>query len=113
MNENVDPDKVEAAAPGLPSAAAAPAKRKRRWAQAARRWRSPRRRSFAWRIRRASRLPPAPRRADRRRPAMAAAADRARRAGDVGDMPITIDALGTVTPLATVTVKTQIAGRLM
>jgi multidrug efflux system membrane fusion protein len=30
-----------------------------------------------------------------------------------GDMPITIDALGTVTPLATVTVKTQIAGRLM
>ncbi len=30
-----------------------------------------------------------------------------------GDMPINIDALGTVTPLATVTVKTQIAGRLM
>ena len=30
-----------------------------------------------------------------------------------GDMPITIDALGTVTPLATVTVHTQIAGRLM
>ena len=31
----------------------------------------------------------------------------------LGDMPITIDALGTVTPLATVTVKTQIAGKLM
>ncbi len=30
-----------------------------------------------------------------------------------GDMPITIDALGAVTPLATVTVKTQIAGKLM
>ena len=30
-----------------------------------------------------------------------------------GEMPITIDALGTVTPLATVTVKTQIAGKLM
>jgi multidrug efflux system membrane fusion protein len=30
-----------------------------------------------------------------------------------GDMPITIDALGTVTPLATVTVHTQISGRLM
>jgi multidrug efflux system membrane fusion protein len=30
-----------------------------------------------------------------------------------GDMPITIDALGTVTPLATVTVHTQIAGELM
>jgi multidrug efflux system membrane fusion protein len=30
-----------------------------------------------------------------------------------GQMPITIDALGTVTPLATVTVKTQIAGVLM
>jgi hypothetical protein len=30
-----------------------------------------------------------------------------------GDMPITIDALGTVTPLATVTVKTQISGKLM
>lgn len=31
----------------------------------------------------------------------------------IGDMPITIDALGAVTPLATITVKTQIAGRLM
>ncbi|THD50185.1 MAG: efflux RND transporter periplasmic adaptor subunit [Bradyrhizobium sp.] len=30
-----------------------------------------------------------------------------------GDMPIIIDALGAVTPLATVTVKSQIAGRLM
>jgi multidrug efflux system membrane fusion protein len=30
-----------------------------------------------------------------------------------GDMPITIDALGAVTPFATVTVHTQIAGRLM
>ncbi len=30
-----------------------------------------------------------------------------------GDMPITIDALGAVTPLATVTVKTQISGRLL
>ena len=30
-----------------------------------------------------------------------------------GDMPITINALGTVTPLAVVTVKTQVAGRLM
>jgi len=31
----------------------------------------------------------------------------------IGEMPITIDALGTVTPLATVTVKTQISGKLM
>jgi len=30
-----------------------------------------------------------------------------------GDMPITLDALGAVTPLATVTVRTQISGRLM
>jgi multidrug efflux system membrane fusion protein len=30
-----------------------------------------------------------------------------------GDMPITINALGAVTPLATITVKTQISGRLM
>ena len=30
-----------------------------------------------------------------------------------GDMPVTIDALGAVTPFATVTVKTQIAGRIM
>ncbi len=30
-----------------------------------------------------------------------------------GDMPITIDALGMVTPFATVTLKTQIAGKLM
>jgi multidrug efflux system membrane fusion protein len=34
-------------------------------------------------------------------------------AATTGDMPITIDALGAVTPLATVTVKTQISGRLM
>jgi multidrug efflux system membrane fusion protein len=31
----------------------------------------------------------------------------------LGDMPITIDALGTVTPFETVTIKTQIAGKLM
>jgi multidrug efflux system membrane fusion protein len=30
-----------------------------------------------------------------------------------GDMPITIDALGAVTPLATITIKTQISGKLM
>ena len=30
-----------------------------------------------------------------------------------GDMPVTLNALGTVTPLATVTVKTQISGRLV
>ncbi len=30
-----------------------------------------------------------------------------------GDMPVTIDALGAVTPLATITIRTQIAGRLM
>jgi membrane fusion protein, multidrug efflux system len=30
-----------------------------------------------------------------------------------GDLPITLDALGTVTPLATVTVRTQISGQLM
>ena len=30
-----------------------------------------------------------------------------------GDMPITLDALGTVTPFGTVTVRTQIAGKLM
>lgn len=30
-----------------------------------------------------------------------------------GDMPITLDALGAVTPLATVTVKSQIAGKLL
>ena len=30
-----------------------------------------------------------------------------------GDMPVNIDALGTVTPLATITVKTQISGKLM
>ncbi|MDE3177443.1 MAG: MdtA/MuxA family multidrug efflux RND transporter periplasmic adaptor subunit, partial [Pseudomonadota bacterium] len=30
-----------------------------------------------------------------------------------GQMPITLDALGTVTPLATVTIRTQISGKLM
>jgi multidrug efflux system membrane fusion protein len=34
-------------------------------------------------------------------------------AATTGDMPIMIDALGAVTPLATITVKTQIAGKLM
>ena len=32
---------------------------------------------------------------------------------ELGQMPITIDALGTVTPFATVTIHTQISGRLM
>ena len=31
----------------------------------------------------------------------------------IGDMPLTIDALGTVTPFETVTIRTQIAGKLM
>lgn len=34
-------------------------------------------------------------------------------AADIGQMPIVIDALGVVTPFVTVTVKTQVAGRLM
>ncbi len=34
-------------------------------------------------------------------------------AAELGQMPITIDALGTVTPLASVTIRTQVAGRLM
>ena len=34
-------------------------------------------------------------------------------AAETGAMPITIDALGTVTPLATVTIRTQISGKLM
>jgi multidrug efflux system membrane fusion protein len=33
-------------------------------------------------------------------------------AATLGDMPLTIDALGTVTPFETVTIKTQIAGNL-
>jgi multidrug efflux system membrane fusion protein len=34
-------------------------------------------------------------------------------AAAIGDMPIVINALGAVTPLATVTIKTQVSGRLM
>ena len=34
-------------------------------------------------------------------------------AAERGQMPITLDALGTVTPLASVTIRTQIAGKLM
>ena len=37
----------------------------------------------------------------------------ASRRSSIGDMPITLDALGTVTPFETVTIRTQIAGTLM
>ena len=47
------------------------------------------------------------------RAARGAAAGGGRGAGDAGDLPIVLNGLGTVTPLATVTVQTQINGTLV
>ena len=106
MNENVDPQQVAAPSPAAPAAPAAP--RRLRPAVLDRR---------AGRGRRCS--PGATGRAARQRPTRnprtrpAGAPQTVRdAAATTGDMPITLNALGTVTPLATVTVNTQIAGQL-
>jgi multidrug efflux system membrane fusion protein len=107
MNENVDPQQVEAPNPTKPAAPAAPRRRFARlvWVVAlvvaA---------ALAWRYWPAS--APAP---DAQTQNATGGPPQTVRdaAAATGDMPITIDALGAVTPLATITVKTQIAGKLM
>ena len=107
MNENVDPQQVEAPNPVKPAAPAAPRRRLVRlvWVVvlvvAA---------LLAWRYWPSG--APAP---DAQSQSASGGPPQTVRdaPATTGDMPITIDALGAVTPLATVTVKTQIAGKLM
>jgi multidrug efflux system membrane fusion protein len=113
MNETVDPDKVEAAAPVSSAAPAAPAKKKRRWVRLAVFLLLAAAAAFAWR----HYTGVAPSTAPAPGPGAGGGLAVAQTVGVApvvsGDMPITINALGVVTPLATVTVKTQIAGKLM
>ena len=107
MNENVDPQQVEAPNPDKSAAPAAPRRRLARlvWVAvlvvAA---------LLAWRYWPSG--APAPSAQSQNAPGGGPQTVRDAPA-TTGDMPITINALGAVTPLATVTVKTQIAGKLM
>jgi multidrug efflux system membrane fusion protein len=107
MNENVDLQQVEAPSPVKPTAPAAPRRRLARlvWTvaliAAA---------LLAWRYWPSG----APTPSAQSQTGAGGAPQTVRDApAAIGDMPVTIDALGTVTPLAAVTVKTQIAGKLM
>ena len=114
MNENVDPARTRVAepAPAPVQPGQAPLRRRRRWPKgvavlvlaliafvAFERW---------------EKLAPgtveAPKTAEKSGPPAQTIRDAV---AERGDMPVNIDALGTVTPLATITVKTQISGRLM
>ena len=107
MNETVNPEKVEVTAsikPGPP--------KRHRWGKAALVLALALAVVVVWQY--VENI--APSTVDTTRPAgpAGAPAQTVRAAATVaGEMPITIDALGVVTPLATVTVKTQIAGKLM
>ena len=116
MNENVDPATMREVQPAPPRAAphrraAAPAAGPGCGSASPSCWRPPR----SWSGRAGSRSPPA---RSRRKKGAADKAERRRRPcapspPRPAQMPITIDALGTVTPLATVTIRTQISGKLM
>ncbi len=107
MNENVDPQQVTAPSPAAPPPAATPRRRFGRavWivvllAAAL----------LAWRYWPTGAPAPDP----QSQTASGGPPQTVRDApAAIGDMPITIDALGAVTPLASITVRTQIAGRLM
>jgi multidrug efflux system membrane fusion protein len=108
MNETVDPGKVEVAEPAT-QAALRPARRTHRWGRAALALALAAVVVVGWQY--VENIAPStnqdstpsgpPPQTVRAAPAVK------------GDMPITINSLGAVTPFATVTVKTQIAGRLM
>ena len=113
MNETVDPDKVEAAAPVSSSPPAVSAKKKRRWGRLAVLILLAAAAAFAWRQYAGVAPSTGPAPGPGAGPGSAAAQTVGVAPVVAGDMPITIDALGVVTPLATVTIKTQIAGKLM
>ena len=107
MNETVDPQQVTTPSPAPPAAPAAPPRRFARlvWTvvlvAAA---------LVAWRYWPSG--APAPNAQSQN--ALSGGPQTVRDASaTTGDMPITINALGAVTPLATITVKTQISGKLM
>lgn len=100
MNETVSPEKIEVAEPVKPAAA-----KKHRWGKAALALALAAAAVVAWR----HFENPAPATGSATGPIVPSGgpAQTVRTAAAVeGDMPITIDALGVVTPLATVTVKT-------
>lgn len=110
MNETVDPEKVEIAAPTAPRPVSTPQTPKsHRWGKAALVVALAVAAVVGWQY--VENI--APSTTEGSRPA--GPPPQTVRAAPVvkGDMPITIDALGAVTPYATVTVKTQISGRLM
>ena len=109
MNETVDPESFVKA---RPAPAIAPVVRRHRWGKIALAVAIAIALVVAWQYFENI----APSTVDATRPvAPSGAPPQTVRAADAtaGDMPITIDALGTVTPFATVTVKSQIAGKLM
>jgi len=107
MNENVDPQQVTAPSPG---ASAAPPAPRRRFARVVWTVVLVAAALLAWRYWPSG--APAP--SAQSQNANSGAPQTVRDApATTGDMPISINALGAVTPLATITVKTQISGRLM
>ena len=108
MNETVDPEQVEIAQPTTP-APQPPARKTHRLGRLALALALAAVAIVAWQYIEKAETPPtegsrsggAPPQTVRDAPAV------------TGDMPVTIDALGAVTPFATVTVKTQISGKLM
>ena len=111
MNETVDPEKVEIAQPTPPGTPAPqrPAAKSHRWGRLALALALAAAVVVAWQYIEKAETPTD----EGARPA-GPPAQTVRAAPVVkGDMPVTIDALGAVTPFATVTVKTQIAGKLM
>ncbi len=104
MNETVNPDEVEVAVPMKPVAP-----KTHRWGKAALVLALAAAVVVGWQY--VENIAPSTN--DATRPA-APPAQTVRAAAVVqGEMPITIDALGAVTPFATITIKTQIAGKLM
>jgi membrane fusion protein, multidrug efflux system len=102
MNETVDPERIEVAAPAKPAA-----RKSGRWGKLALALALAAAAVVGWQY--FENIAPST------NDGTSSAPPQTVRAAPVikGDMPITIDALGAVVPFATVTIKTQIAGKLM